>query len=485
MSTSNSTFVYDRWGNLTQATGAQNWNVSFNGANQVAGFSYDSDGRLTNDGSAAYSWDDLNEMTGYNSSSTSSYDYDPLGRRSRSATPSGSFDYLYGVGGSLRGVWSESAGGWSRLEIGVAGLELETYDASPPSGYSAFTYNAVNALGSESFRYNAGAGALNYHYLPFGLGSPGQGSDPTTNLHWTGQEQDGESGLYHFRYRNYSPLESRWLSPDPAGWAAADPADPQSFNRYSYAGKSPCSATDPLGLANCPPGYHVLTAREATDVVAAAAALARQTNLSMWKCGEGGNEIAGTRGHPNPIDCTHFIHLAIQDAGLWTPYENTAQMARFGGSLSYNYYLPDPTPGGQVGDVVVLDAGGGFATHAVLIGGTNPLKLYASNEHRGYLPPGGPQRGVGGPQEVGDSWWTGRANSGLVLRPCVKLALPPSRVEGGGGGPIFFQPTGAAGQWRFDWWVEFGTDEETGEPFVIGLGGMWQWAPNADWRPTL
>jgi RHS repeat-associated protein len=40
--------------------------------------------------------------------------------------------------------------------------------------------------------------------------------------------------LYDFLYREHSPVQGRWLSPDPAGMAAANPADPQTWNRYAY-----------------------------------------------------------------------------------------------------------------------------------------------------------------------------------------------------------------------------------------------------------
>jgi len=43
----------------------------------------------------------------------------------------------------------------------------------------------------------------------------------------------------------------RWISPDPAGLAAVDPSNPQSWNRYAYVGNNPLSMIDPLGLNGC------------------------------------------------------------------------------------------------------------------------------------------------------------------------------------------------------------------------------------------
>jgi RHS repeat-associated protein len=54
--------------------------------------------------------------------------------------------------------------------------------------------------------------------------------------------------LYDFPAREYHPGEGRWISPDPAGVAAADPTQPQSWNRYAYVLNDPTSNVDPSGL---------------------------------------------------------------------------------------------------------------------------------------------------------------------------------------------------------------------------------------------
>lgn len=43
-------------------------------------------------------------------------------------------------------------------------------------------------------------------------------------------------------------MAGRWLSPDPAGLSAANPANPQTWNRYAYVGGNPLSFADPSGL---------------------------------------------------------------------------------------------------------------------------------------------------------------------------------------------------------------------------------------------
>ena len=79
-------------------------------------------------------------------------------------------------------------------------------------------------------------------YAPFGEQYAVSGaSDPS----FTGQNSDTVSTLYDFTYRENSPSQGRWLSPDPSGLNAADPADPQSWNRYAYALNNPLSFIDP------------------------------------------------------------------------------------------------------------------------------------------------------------------------------------------------------------------------------------------------
>jgi len=64
--------------------------------------------------------------------------------------------------------------------------------------------------------------------------------------------RDSESNLDHTLFRQYSSSLGRWMHPDPAGLAAADPSNPQSWNRYAYVLNDPMDWIDPLGLGPCP-----------------------------------------------------------------------------------------------------------------------------------------------------------------------------------------------------------------------------------------
>jgi RHS repeat-associated protein len=83
-------------------------------------------------------------------------------------------------------------------------------------------------------------------YAPFGEPYAQAG---TTDLSFAGHDQDTVSGIHDALFRKYVPVQGRWLSPDPAGTAAADPTNPQSWNRYAYVLNNPLANVDPLGLA--------------------------------------------------------------------------------------------------------------------------------------------------------------------------------------------------------------------------------------------
>ncbi|MGH9771901.1 MAG: RHS repeat-associated core domain-containing protein [Candidatus Acidiferrales bacterium] len=59
--------------------------------------------------------------------------------------------------------------------------------------------------------------------------------------------EDTTTNLYDAQFREYG-IQGRWPSPDPAGMAAVDPTNPQSWNRYAYALNSPLSYTDRSGF---------------------------------------------------------------------------------------------------------------------------------------------------------------------------------------------------------------------------------------------
>jgi RHS repeat-associated protein len=82
-------------------------------------------------------------------------------------------------------------------------------------------------------------------FAPFG---EEYGNSGSTVANFTGHTQDLDPNLYDFTYREESPVQGRWLNPDPSGLSAVSFGDPQTLNRYSYVRNSAMGMVDPNGL---------------------------------------------------------------------------------------------------------------------------------------------------------------------------------------------------------------------------------------------
>ncbi|HKW87402.1 MAG TPA: RHS repeat-associated core domain-containing protein [Candidatus Acidoferrales bacterium] len=84
-------------------------------------------------------------------------------------------------------------------------------------------------------------------YAPFGEQYAAAGTTGVTNTSFAGNNEDTTTNLYDAMNREYG-IQGRWPSPDPAGVAAANPANPQSWNRYAYVLNNPLDLSDPSGF---------------------------------------------------------------------------------------------------------------------------------------------------------------------------------------------------------------------------------------------
>ena len=196
---------------------------------------------MTNDGSHQYTYDAENRVTKVDSGSTATYTYDPAGRRVRQTTAASDYEYIFDLQGKpvtqlLAGTNSTATSEWY-----VGGRHLATAQGSA-------YFSHVDWLGTERARTDMSGNVVETcTSLPFGDAPSCTGTD-YSRMHFTGQEHDSESNLEHFAFRQYSNTQGRWMHPDPAGLAAVDPSNPQTWNRYAYVGNKPLSATDPSGL---------------------------------------------------------------------------------------------------------------------------------------------------------------------------------------------------------------------------------------------
>jgi len=196
--------------------------------------SYDANGNVLNDFLHSYAWDAYGRPITIDGVSVT---YDALGRM---------------VEQNRSGVYSEItyAPDGTKIEI-MSGQSFTKAFVPLPGGATAVygggivSFRHPDHLGSSRFA-STSTRTMYYDgaYAPFGEPYAQTG---TTDLSFTGKNQDTVSNLYDFPAREYG-IQGRWASPDPAGLAAVNPGNPQSLNRYSYVLNNPMAFTDPLGL---------------------------------------------------------------------------------------------------------------------------------------------------------------------------------------------------------------------------------------------
>ena len=119
---------------------------------------------------------------------------------------------------------AEYNGAW-QTDIQVEGTTIATVDSA-----NNVTYLAVSMLKTTKMTVSgAGVASGVATYYPYG----GENASISAEYKFTNQIRD-PNGIDHFWMRSYSPDLGRWLTPDPAGMAAVDPTNPQSWNRYAY-----------------------------------------------------------------------------------------------------------------------------------------------------------------------------------------------------------------------------------------------------------
>ena len=231
------TFAYDPFGNISKnaTVGISFAPVYSPATNQFSG-AYDANGNLTTDSVHQYSWDADSNLISVDGITKT---FDALGRVVEQLNGGTYTQILYAPWGDKVALVSVNT--LQKAYVPLVGGATAVYSGT------GLAYRHPDWLGSSRFASTSvQPTAVSYSgaYAPYGESYSETG---TTDRSFTGQNQDTESGLYDFPTRGYSPVESRWLSPDKAGVAAANPGDPQSWNRYAYVHNKPLGAVDPLG----------------------------------------------------------------------------------------------------------------------------------------------------------------------------------------------------------------------------------------------
>ena len=207
----------------------------------VLGIVIDANGNTLSDASGkSYSWDFENRLTqavvpGTNGGTTT-FKYDPFGRRIYKQSPSFTSVFLYDGADLLETV----SGSGSEVASYAQGLGVDEMLAMQRGGTA--DYYDADGLGSiTSLSSSAGALANTYIYDSFGNLTASTGTR-RNYVQYTGREFDAETGLNYNRARYYNPTTGRFISEDPLGFSGGGP------NFYAYVGNDPVLFIDPTGL---------------------------------------------------------------------------------------------------------------------------------------------------------------------------------------------------------------------------------------------
>jgi RHS repeat-associated protein len=243
-------YSIDAWGNLQIApmsgkAHGGNFTLSGNAQNRPTGMNYDAAGNLLSYLTANYSYDQESRLL---SAGGMTYTYDGNGERvlksqviNNVLTP---VKRYWTMGGNTLAE-GDGTGNLAAEYIYFGGKRIARIDLPA----NIVHYYMSDHLGSTSIVASAtGTVEEESDYYPFGteviVTGPG-----VNELKFTGKRRDTESQLDYFGARYYSTSFGRFNSIDPL-LNSAHPANPQSWNRYTYALNNPLKVIDPTGLYN-------------------------------------------------------------------------------------------------------------------------------------------------------------------------------------------------------------------------------------------
>jgi RHS repeat-associated protein len=237
----NQTFSYDAFGNISKS-GTISFQPTYsyvtNRMTQIGSSTptYDANGNVLNDTAHTYTWDATGRPVTID---TVGLTYDALGRMVEQNTSGVYTEIAYGPTGNKLAIMSGQT--LQKGFVPLAGGSVAVYNSSGLAYYRHSDWLASSRLASTPTRtiYYDGA------YAPFGESYAQTG---TTDLSFTGMNQDTVANLFDFPAREYNAVHGRWPSPDPAGLVSVQPGDPQTLNRYTYVRDSPLYVLDPSGM---------------------------------------------------------------------------------------------------------------------------------------------------------------------------------------------------------------------------------------------
>jgi RHS repeat-associated protein len=256
---------YDAQGNWQSVVTDGNVHTrTHNAQNEITGISgaviptYDANGNLTRDEAGRQfvydAWNRLVEVRDGSGETVKRYAYDGLHRRISETAGGVTTDFYYS---DQWQVLEERVGGQTTVQyvwspVYVDALILRDRDTNGDGTLEERLWVVQDAnFNVTALLDDSGEVVERYVYDPFGQATvldaewnvrSGGSAYDWLYLHQGGRF-DATSGLYHFRFRDYSPTLGRWTSLDPLSYAAGD------VNLYRTVGNGPTVYTDPNGLS--------------------------------------------------------------------------------------------------------------------------------------------------------------------------------------------------------------------------------------------
>lgn len=274
---------YDEIGNITSKTGAgvYTYPTRPNAVGSITGtvaglsnpiFEYDNNGNLVKGLARAYAWtsydmaSSIDRLSGDTAVQRTAFIYGPEHERTRqtvSPVPGLPTRTIWYAGSTEKEIDSAANVTIIRIDMpmGLGFLEERlngTAIAVAASAVRTPRYFLKDHLGSTLVEMDQAQAVLQrMSYDAWGRRRNANGTDDTGPLWgslknnqdhsgYTGHEHLDQLGLVHMNARMYDPLLGRHTSADPT---VPDPANAQSFNRYSYVLNNALAFVDPTGLA--------------------------------------------------------------------------------------------------------------------------------------------------------------------------------------------------------------------------------------------
>jgi RHS repeat-associated protein len=231
-----------QWAIDCQPSGVPNY--SYNASNVLTSdssgsYSYDANGNTLSDAQGrSFTWDFENRLAQVVNPGvgTTTFRYDPFGRRIQKSGPLGTTNYLYDGNGDNVIEEVDNIGNVLARYAQESGLDLplSEFRSSAASYYEQDGVSSVTSLSSPT-----GTLANTYTFDSFGKLTASTGT-LTNPFQYTAREFDPEIGIYEYRSRYYDQSLGRFLSEDPVGFS-------EGPNFYAYVHGDPIDFNDPSG----------------------------------------------------------------------------------------------------------------------------------------------------------------------------------------------------------------------------------------------